>query len=27
LLDNYGLEPLTSLPDGACESGEGETGG
>jgi hypothetical protein len=27
LLDNYGLEPLTSLPEGACESGEGETGG
>jgi hypothetical protein len=27
LLDNYGLEPLTSLPEGACESGAGETGG
>jgi hypothetical protein len=27
LLDNYGLEPLTSLPEGACETGEGETGG
>jgi hypothetical protein len=27
LLDNYGLEPLTSLPEGACEIGEGETGG
>jgi hypothetical protein len=27
LLDNYGLEPLMSLPEGACVSDGGETGG